>query len=74
MVQWCNGEMVKWLNGGMVIWILNGEMVISRYGDIAWQYIVRSNMRHYTIIYFSKHLENIRESDLPDINALKTQI
>ena len=66
MVYWCNCEMVKW--------ILNGKIVISVYRDIVWQYIVRSNMWHYTIFPFSKHLENIRVYDLPDSHALKNQL
>ena len=44
IVWWWDGGMVEWWNGTMVQWIKNSEMVKWRYGDMARQYILRSNM------------------------------
>ena len=75
MVWLCNGEMVWWLNDEINPKWRNGEIVILWYRDIViWCDSIllgqTCNTTHF--ISFSKHLENISESDFPDSRALKT--
>ena len=60
MVWWWNYEMnPKWWNGDIAIWC-DGISLVQTCDPI-----------HF--ISFSKHMENIRRSDLPESDALKIQ-